>query len=319
MNAITKSFPSYRDSRGRQISSGDFDVTISCTYPWINWFLRYSKRRNRDLKNIFVTQNGDRMCHIGHREYRYFTCDGLVTINPEYYETNRSLYPTVLIPNGTDPEVFYPSTSSSELTDIDFEFPKDKTVVLMASAMIESKRVVEGLRSTAQVEDAYFVVAGDGPKRAEVAELAESLMPGRHRLLGSIPATQMPQLFRQADVFLHMSQEEPFGIVYLEAAASGLPIVTHHGATPKWILGDTAVFANTNKFEQVAQAIRLVMDPAERERLGKAARDRVMEDWTWKAQAAKYRKFIHSLTNVEAPANQEDPHAFDHNRQLQHA
>ena len=51
------------------------------------------------------------------------------------------------------------------------------------------------------------MIAGDGPERTHVAELAASLLPGRHRLLGSLPSDRMPACSR-ADVFLHMSRDE---------------------------------------------------------------------------------------------------------------
>jgi glycosyltransferase involved in cell wall biosynthesis len=93
-------------------------------------------------------------------------------------------------------------------------------------------------------------------------------------MLGSVERKQMPALFRSAEVFLHMSQIEPFGIVYLEAAASGLAIVTHDGETPRWILGDTAIYADSNDSQAVADAIELALEPGKRKALSCAARQR---------------------------------------------
>ncbi|MEM7314140.1 MAG: glycosyltransferase family 4 protein [Planctomycetota bacterium] len=306
--------------RSSLFRSRNFDVTISCTYPWVHWLLRLAKRRNKALKNIFVTQNGDWMCRSRHREYRFFKTDGLVTINPDYYDSNYKRHNAVLIPNGTDPEIFFPrnQVKGDDPLDIELKVPEGKKVVLMVSAMIESKRVAEGLQAAAKVDDAFFVVAGDGPERENISKLAEELMPGRYQLLGSIQREQMPALFRRADVFLHMSQIEPFGIVYLEAAASGLPIVTHDGDTPRWILGETALFADSNHLELVADAIRQAFEPETAEVLGKAARQRVIEDWTWRAQAAKYRQFIYSVLDRPVPGEGGDD-AFDCDRKLQHS
>ena len=41
----------------------------------------------------------------------------------------------------------------------------------------------------------------------------------------------MPGLYRSAEVLLHMSVDEPFGNIYVEALASGLPVVTHDGSS----------------------------------------------------------------------------------------
>ena len=304
--------------RSGEFNPLDFDVTLSCTFPWVNWFLQRAKRKNPDLVNLFVTQNGDWMCRAGHREFRYFGADGVVTINPEYYENNREQHRTRLIPNGTDPDIFFPRNEDTPENEVGLSepLPTDKKIILMVSALIDSKRVEAGVRAAAQVEDAYFVVAGDGPERERIKAVAEELMPGRYRLLGSLDRDKMPALFRSADVFLHMSQIEPFGIVYLEAAASGLAVVTHDRDTPRWILGETALFADSNNPEEVANAIRMACNGEFGKALGQSARKRVIQDWTWKAQAAKYREFILELRQQQSEGDED---AVDYHRKLQHA
>ena len=122
--------------------------------------------------------------------------------------------------------------------------------------MIASKRVVDGVRSVARVPDAFLVVAGDGPDRHRVAEVAALELPGRHLLLGAAPREEMPGLYRRADAFLHMSQDEPSCISYLEAAASGLPLVVHDAPVPRGTLGDAALYANTSDVSDVARAVQ---------------------------------------------------------------
>ena len=269
-----------------------FDVTISCTYPHVNWYLQKTRKDDGPL-NIFVTQNGDWMCHSGSREYKYFGCDGLVCINPEYYERNRQRYQTALIPNGVDPTVFdLSSVMTADTIPQELRLSHDGPVILMVSALIASKRVDDAIRSVAHVPGATLVVAGDGPEREKLSTLAQELIPGRHQFLGSIPAQKMPYIYAQADIFLHMSQIEPFGICYLEAASAGLPIATHNGATQKWILGDTALFNNSSDHEGIARQLKKVLDPAAGRVLGEACQERVLKEWTWEVQGARYRDFI---------------------------
>jgi glycosyltransferase involved in cell wall biosynthesis len=279
----------------RSFRRRDFDVAVHCTFPFTNWFLRAAARKGGP-KSVFVTQNGDWPCRADSREFRTFRCDGLVCTNPEYFFRQRNRYPAALIPNGVDPEVFRPAERGREAG-----FPTDKKIVLMASALIPSKRVADGVRAVARIPDAFLVVVGDGPERETIATLAAELLPGRYRLLGSVPRTEMAALYRQADVFLHMSQDEPFGIVYLEAAASGLPVVAHDAAVPRWILGDTALYANTSDHAAVGQAVQSALIPDIGDPLAEAARARVLADWTWTAQAAKYRDFLYSLVPSRRP------------------
>ena len=272
----------------------DFDAAIHCTFPFTNWFLRAAKRRGGPA-SVFVIQNGDWMCQAESREFRTFRCDGLVCTNPEYFARHRDRYPSTLIPNGVDADVFTPVGMDDSA--VVRRFPRDKKIVLMTSALIASKRVADGVKAVAQVRDAFLVVSGDGPERRAVSELAAQLLPGRHLMLGSLHRGEMPALYRRADAFLHTSQDEPFGIVYLEAAASGVPVVAHDGAVPRWILGDTARFADTSDPAAVARALSAALAPDTGRALGLAARRRVLAEWTWAAQAAKYRDFLRSLVS----------------------
>ncbi len=265
-----------------------FDVAVHCSFPFTNWMLRRAEKRG-GAKSVFVTQNGDWMCRAAGREYRTFRCAGLVCTNPDYYARHRTTRQAALIPNGVDPAAFRPRAGVPAFRR-DPRLPADKKVVLMAGAMIPSKRVADGVRAVAKVPDAFLLLAGDGPERQAIHELAARELPGRHLLLGSVHRDAMPDLYRQADAFLHASRDEPFGIVYLEAAATGLPVVAHDGPVPRWILGDAGLFADTADAGAVAATLReaLAAGPA----LGEAARARVLADWTWAAQAAKYREFL---------------------------
>ena len=270
-----------------------YDVVLGCTYPHLNWALRKAGRRGGP-KIVFATQNGDWPCRSRKSEFRFFRCDGLVCTNPEYFEANRRGYSACLIPNGVDPDVFRPRETGDPSPDSLAAIPRGR-VVLMASALIDSKRVAEGIEAVARVDGAFLVVVGDGPLRAKIATVAEKLLAGRHILLGSVAREQMPAIFRRADAFLHMSRDEPFGIVYLEAAATGLPVVAHDGPVPRWILGDSALFADTGDVTAVANRVERVLDAKIGPRLGVDARSRVVDGWTWRAQSDRYLDFFHSL------------------------
>src|SRR5262249_25393509 len=64
----------------------DYDVTITCSYPFTNWILRRPVLRGSRPPHVFVTENGDWPAHANNSEYRYFGCEGLVCTNPDFYE-----------------------------------------------------------------------------------------------------------------------------------------------------------------------------------------------------------------------------------------
>jgi glycosyltransferase involved in cell wall biosynthesis len=288
-------------ARSRLYRPVDYDIVVHCTFPWVNWFLRRAGRKAPHPQLVYVTQNGDWPCHARQWEFRHFRCDGLVCTNPEYFERNRNAHRAVLIPNGVDPDRFHPAepAASRSIPEVDGgDGPRpaaDQGVVLIASAQEPSKRVPAAIEAVALVPGAFAVVAGDGSERKTVADLAARLLPGRHRLLGSVHRHRMPDLFRRADVFLHMSQTEPSALVYVEAASSGLPEVVHDSTLTRWTLADSALYADTGNLDQTAAAIRHALEPGCRASLGAAARRRVLEGWSWRHLAGQYEDFFRAL------------------------
>lgn len=261
------------------------DVTVTCSYPFVNWMLTRWPPFRRRPAHVFMTGNGDHPSHSDHREFRFFTCDGLICTNPVHFERNRGRWPAVLIPNGIDPERFRPGPPVREQLGL----PTDAPIVLMVSALMESKRVLEGLRAVAAIPDAVLVVAGDGPLRADFDALGEELMPGRHHRL-TLPAERMPDLYRSADVLLHPTLFESFGNVYVEAMAVGLPVVAHDSAVTRWILGESARLVDAVDAGALTDAVGSAIKDGRDHALAETAG--VAERFAWSTVASQYREFL---------------------------
>ena len=266
----------------RAFRPGDFDVTVTCNFPFTHWCLRRAGRRGP--RHLFVTQNGDWPAVSDKAEFRFFDCDGLVCINPDYEAANRKCWNTALIPNGV-----YPTSYRQAVPDrAAFGLPADAPVVLMVSALIDTKRVLEGIEAVAPLSDTHLVVAGDGPLRSNVDELAERLLPGRFNRI-SLPAAQMPSLYASCDAFLHMSLFESFGNVFVEAMASGLPIIAHDTPRLRWIVGDCEMLCDTRDIPCTTAAVDRAIAA------GRHAPGERVEAFAWPAIASAYREFARSL------------------------
>ena len=257
-----------------------FDAAITCAYPYTNWALRRAGRNGRP-SHIFVTQNGDWPAQRQGSEYRFFGCDGLVCTNPAYFERNRTNWNSALIPNGIDLSRFRPGSGVRAQLGL----PEDRPIILMVSAFMDTKRVLDGIRAVARLRDAVLVVAGDGPLRQEGDALAKALLPDRYQRV-ALPAQQMPDLYRSADVFLHLSKVESFGNVYLEAAATGLPVVAHDYPLTRWILGDAPYLCDTDKQEELVKSLIAALAT------GPQAVPDNLARFTWSRIAEDYRRFI---------------------------
>lgn len=273
----------------RRYDPAAFDVTVTCSYPFCNWLLRARKRRGRRPTHIYVTQNGDWAPQALNREFKRFACDGLVCTNPDYYDRNCERWRCALIPNGVDPSRFHPGPAERA----EFDLPADAPVILMVSALIESKRVREGLEAAARVDGVHVRVAGDGPCRDNVDQTGQKLLGERYRRI-SVPRDRMPALYRSADLFLHMSQIEPSANAYIEALSTGLPIVTHDRRVTQWTFDGQAILVDTADYDAVADGVRRALEQRGPEHV--AARRTVVEArFAWSKIAEQYVEFIEQV------------------------
>lgn len=275
----------------RRVRPRDYDVTVTCGYPYTNWVLRAIGGRRRP-RHVFVTQNGDWPAREGRREFRWFGCDGLVCTNPDYFESNRDRWRCALIPNGVDPGRFSPGPSERERFGLD----ADRPVVLVVSALIASKRVAEAVSAVSRFPDAMLLVAGDGPERDAIDELAARELPGRFRRV-VVNSDEMPALYRSVDVLLHMSLDEPFGNAYIEAGACGLPVVGHRTASTEWILGSDGHLLDTEDLDGVAETLRRAMAEPVGDLTERAAR--FHRRFGWPTVAGKYREFLQEVVRSD--------------------
>lgn len=267
----------------RAVNLAEFDATIACSYPFMNWVLRAGRKAKRP-RHVYVTQNGDWPAQTRSREYRFFGCDGLVCTNPEYYERNRGRWACELIPNGVDVARF----TGLARDRAGFGLPIEGKVALIVSALIPSKRVVEGVKAAAMVEGLHLLVLGDGELRDQVDAAGRELMPGRYSR-ATVAYDRMPGAYACADVLLHMSKDEPFGNVYVEGLASGLPVVAHDWAGTRWILGEHGRLVNTDDAGAVAGAIRgAIAQPGD----AAARRAYVESRFSWRVVADAYAAFL---------------------------
>lgn len=261
------------------------DITVTCSYPFVNWMLTRWPPFGPRPAHVFVTQNGDWPAYSDHLEYRWFRCDGLVCTNPIYYSRNHTRWPSVLLPNGVNPLRFCPGARERHK----FGLPETGAIILMVSALVESKRVLEGMRAVARIPDATLIVAGDGPLRDQCDALANKLMPGRYRRI-LLSSERMPDLYRSADVLLHPTLHESFGNVYVEAMAVGLPVVAHNYEVTRWIFGASPNLVDASDENELVIAIERALSEGAGDALTRATA--AAERFAWAKIAVRYREFF---------------------------
>ncbi|MBV8545526.1 MAG: glycosyltransferase family 4 protein [Acidobacteria bacterium] len=152
--------------------------------------------------------------------------------------------------------------------------------ILTVAHLYPRKGVDTLLRAFATTpRDAVLRIVGSGPERERLEELSHTLaIADRVHFLGHLPFTALAAEYRNATLFALPTEQEGFGIVFLEAMASGLPIIaTRVAAVPEVVSdGVTALLANPGDESTLAQLLETLLgDAALRKRLGDAGRAHV--------------------------------------------
>jgi len=129
-----------------------------------------------------------------------------------------------------------------------------------------------------------LLIAGDGPERAGLEQLAAELGPGRTRFLGYVPYAELPALYAAADLFVHPAREERWGVSVAEALACGLPVV----ASSRVGAGYDLLAAGANgwlyRAGDAAELARRIVQSLALDRLAVAAASReVLARWDYDA------------------------------------
>lgn len=124
-----------------------------------------------------------------------------------------------------------------------------------------------------------LLVVGDGPARPEVEAAMASLPRERICLAGGVEPQVLPAFYLGADLFVFPGIGEEYGLVYLEAAAAGLPVVACQGPGPDVMVPPGGGVLTDATPEAFAEGLRrLLDDPEERRRMGGAARRHVLAE-----------------------------------------
>lgn len=137
-----------------------------------------------------------------------------------------------VISNGVDLRAFRPPHSSAEKLDLRtrLNLPTNGPLILHVGQLIHAKRVNRTIEAAARAmmhTEAHLLVVGDGPQKTDLMRLCSRLgISDRTHFTGFVTVRAgLPDVYRAADVFVTASEIETQGIVLLEAAASGLPLV----------------------------------------------------------------------------------------------
>jgi phosphatidyl-myo-inositol dimannoside synthase len=212
--------------------------------------------------------------------------------------------PLQVLPPGVDVERFTPSVDAGPIRER--LGLGDRTVIVCVSRLVPRKgqdSLIAGMALIRDlVPDAFLLIVGGGPDRRRLQSLAGAAPPGSVVFAGEVPDGELPGYHAAGDLFAMPCRSrwaglevEGFGIVFLEASASGRAVVAGRSGGAAEAVQDqvTGLLVEGGEPKAVALAISgLIRDPDLRARMGTAGRARVERSFTWPGRAAELSKIL---------------------------
>ncbi|CAL9593277.1 GDP-mannose-dependent alpha-(1-6)-phosphatidylinositol monomannoside mannosyltransferase [Actinosynnema sp. ALI-1.44] len=210
------------------------------------------------------------------------------------------------LPSGVDTSVYAPDPVARLEIRARYGLG-DRPVVVCVSRLVPRKGQDVLVRALPEIRrlapDAALLLVGGGPYRKSLERLASSVGVAEHVVFtGSVPWAELPAHYNAGDVFAMPCRTrgrgldvEGLGIVYLEASATGLPVVAgRSGGAPETVRdGVTGAVVDGRAVATVAAEVgRLLADRELAAKMGEAGRDWVTREWRWDDLAARLAGLI---------------------------
>jgi glycosyltransferase involved in cell wall biosynthesis len=166
-----------------------------------------------------------------------------------------------------------------------FGLPRNRTIILCCAAIRRFHKRIDVLLSAfvnvCHCSDAMLVIAGGRELDTDaLAAEGSALLGERVRFLPDLPRDSMPDLYRAADAFVLPSLHEMFGIVLLEALATGLPVLCNDTPDFQTIAGPGGLYSDFGAPDGLARGLTDLLDPTMRVAPARAARAHVEQHFS---------------------------------------
>lgn len=272
----------------------------------------YHIQKSREIPYSVFTHGMDITTPIGKRK---FLMKKILERAKKIY-VNSSFLRHELVGLGVHPQrtaVIYPCSNLPETADheevVDLQKVhdlEDKKVLLTVGRIVQRKghdMVIRSLKAVQKkVPNVVYVIVGEGPYKPQLEKLIHQHgVSDIVKFVGSVDQDTLCAFYELSDVFimtpymLKNRDVEGFGIVYLEAAQFGKPVIaTKTGGVSEAVLDEkTGLVVPPRKRDEIIDAIiTLLTDESKAHKLGTQALDRVYHEFRWELQAEALKKTL---------------------------
>lgn len=192
----------------------------------------------------------------------------------------------VKIPNGIDLDKFNPK---GERVELHLERP----IILSVGALEWYKGHKKAIAAVSHLKKGSLLIIGKGADEKLLQAMGNKELGNSRFKLMRYPYEQMPKVYRACDIFTLPSWDrEAFGMVYLEAMATNLPVVAPDDVSRREIIGDAGIFVDTEDSLKYSYAIKQAIGT----NWGNKPRDQASK-FSWEHVAKLYNNVIGNILN----------------------
>ncbi len=219
---------------------------------------------------------------------------------PEYEDKSSVVYPC-------PDQIFYDSISEEEINSLKAQYALEgKKVMLTVARLDEGKGYTHLIRMLPkileQVPNLVWFVVGDGPKKDFLLkEIQKRSLQSVVRFIGEVPHKELNKFYHLADLFVLLThpdegREEGLGLVYLEVAAAGLPVIAgKSGGVEEAVLHtQTGILVDIYKGDNsvIKSIVEMFENVDYAKRLSENAKTRVQANFKWESQMKVISKWV---------------------------
>ena len=270
-----------------------FDV-VHCIDPPMAFVLQRLKRLTRFRPRVLFTEGCvmppslyprvDHIHHVGHSAYEAAIAAGI----PRAAMT--------LVPCGLHTQRFARRPNRREIRAR--HGIGDATFVVLAVSAVkrEHKRLDHVIEEVARLEGDVLLWIDGNPEDAAVPELARARLGNRCRIT-HVGSAELPELYSAADVLVHASLSESFGLAIAEALCAELPVLVHDSAHFAWLVEDRQCLVDMSTSGRLADCLReLHASPESLQRGAPRRAERVKQRFDWAALGPMYADMYRRTT-----------------------
>ncbi len=188
----------------------------------------------------------------------------------------------------------------------DLEFLRSKLALNGKKVLISVGRMADGKgfphmvrllpKILEKIPNLVWLVIGDGPKKEDlIKNIQKNYLQNVVRIMGFVPLEELPKYYQLADAFVLLTHkdensEEGWGTTFLEAGASGLPVIAGRVGGVEEVVENlvTGILVDIYQDQGVVSAITEILRNSDyAKQMGEAGRQRVIQDFNWERQISK--------------------------------